>query len=416
MRLSVIAVTTLYSTCLLCFMCSTGFADDEKKAEDKKEPSGVTLTGVFEALQASELSLDTEELTAFKLKKIVPHGTRVKTGQTLAWFDTDEIDEKIQAAEIALRLAKLDLQDAEFGFEQFRRTQELDKAAAERTRQAARQAHDNYVQTDRDRSFGNAEYTLNSYQASYDNAFEELKQLEQMYKEDDLTEESEEIVLKRSQQAVESAKFRLEGAKIQAERTVKQSIPRQTAEAEDTFKRSEMAYQKTIQGLNVAQQKQDIEIAQKRDKFAKQQADLKAMQAERAHLTIVAPHAGIVYHGELSRGKLSDKPSSLKVGSAVTNTQVLVTVVNPERLQIRTELTEALLGQVHAGMNGTATASVYPDRELAVKVKVAKAIPFANNKFDCVITLRKGDTQGIVPGMACEVNFAEQKPAAAVAE
>lgn len=411
MRLSAIAVTILCSTCLLY---STGFADDDKKTEEEKEPAGVTLTGVFESLQSSELSLSTEEFTAFKLKKIVPHGSRVRKGQTLVWFDTDDIDEKIQAAEVALRLAKIDLQDAEFHFEQFRKIQALDKAAAERTRLVARQAHDNYVQTDRDRSFGTAEYTLKSYQSSYDNALEELKQLEQMYKEDDLTEESEEIVLKRSQQAVESAKFRLEGAKIQAARTVKQSIPRQTAQAEDSFKRAEMAYQKSIQTLNTARQKQDIEIAQKRDKFARQQADLTAMQVERAHLTIVSSQDGIAYYGELTRGKLSDKPSPLKEGSAVTHKQTLITVVNPDRLQIRTELTETLLSKINDGMDGTATSSAVGDRKLLVKVKVAEKIPFANNKFDCVITIRRGDTRDIVPGMACSVVFPDKK--ASVAE
>lgn len=398
---------TLTVFCLTCLLCLTGFAGDEEKVKEKKAGE-VKLTGVFEALQAAELSLGTEEFTAFKLKKIVSHGSRVRKGQTLAWFDTDEIDEKIEAAEVALRLAKIDLLDAEFVDDHFRKTQELDKAAAERTRRAARQAHDNYVRIDRDRSFGSAEYTLKSYQASYENALEELKQLEQMYKEDDLTEESEEIVLKRSQQAVDSAKFRLEGAKIQADRTVKQSIPRQTAQAEDTFKRAEMAHQMALQGLNTARQKQDVEIAQKRDKFEKQQADLKVMQAERAHLTMVAPHDGIVYHGQLTRGKLSDKPSSLKAGSAVTNKQKLVTVVNPERLQIRAELTEEQLGQVRDGMDGTATSSLLGDRKLAVKVNVAKKIPFANNKYDCVIMIRKGATQGIVPGMACEVVLPEK--------
>jgi HlyD family secretion protein len=396
-------------SCFTCLLSPTGFADDDKKPEEKKEPAEVTLTGVFESLQSSELLLGTEELTAFKLKKIVAHGSRVRNGQTLAWFDTEEIDEKIEAAEIALRLAKIDLQDAEFNFEQFRKTQELDKAVAERSRRVAKQSHDNYVRIDRDRSVKTADYNLKSYLASYENAAEELKQLEQMYKEDELTEESEEIVLKRAQQAVDSAKFRLEGGKIQAERTVKESIPQQTAQAEDAFRRAEMAYHKTIQGLNTARQKQDIEIAQKRDKLAKQQADLIAMQAERAHLTIIAPHDGIAYHGELTRGKLGDKPSSLKADSAVTNKQTLLTIVNPAKLQIRTELTETLLDKVTAGMNGTATPNAKTGQKLTVRVKSAAAIPFANNKFDCVVMIRNGKIDGIVPGMTCVVTLPEAK-------
>ena len=50
-----------------------------------------------------------------------------------------------------------------------------------------------------------------------------------MYKEDDLTEASEEIVLKRARQAVENAQFRLEGVEISTERSITQSLPNTVA-------------------------------------------------------------------------------------------------------------------------------------------------------------------------------------------
>jgi hypothetical protein len=42
-------------SCFTCLLSPTGFADDDKKPEEKKEPAEVTLTGVFESLQSSEL-------------------------------------------------------------------------------------------------------------------------------------------------------------------------------------------------------------------------------------------------------------------------------------------------------------------------------------------------------------------------
>lgn len=408
MRLPSFVFALFCSTCLLPAPASS-FVDDKKAA-----PKEVTLTGVFEALQSSELTVGTEELTAFKIRKIVPHGTRVRKGQTLVWLETEDIDEKIKASEVSLQLAKIDLQDAEFNWEQFRKTQDLDKARTERTRHAAKQAHDNYIQVDRERSFATAEYTLKSYQAAFDNAAEELKQLEQMYKEDDLTEESEEIVLKRTKQAVDSAQHRLDGAKLQAQRTVKQSIPRQQAQAEDTFKRAEMAYQKSIRAFNVARQKLDIEMKQKRETFRKQEKKLKAMQAERAKLIVSAPHAGIAYHGTLTRGKLSEKPSTLKAGAAATNKQTLITVSNPDHLQIRTELTETLLNKISSGTHGTATANAVTSQKLAVRIRTVAGIPFANNKFDCVVMIRRGSTERIVPGMSCVVRIPEKAAAAKV--
>ena len=121
------------------------------------------------------------------------------------------LDKQIKEAEIELRLAQLKLDDDEYAHEQFLETQKLDRAAAELARKKAQQDYDNFVQVDRERQIKSAAYNLKSSQSTLENAKEELEQLEQMYKEDDLTEESEEIVLKRAKQSVEFAEYRLEG-------------------------------------------------------------------------------------------------------------------------------------------------------------------------------------------------------------
>ena len=90
--------------CSACLIHPTGFSDKKKKPAKEAKPKEVTLTSVFEALQPSKLSVGTEELTAFKIKKIVPHGTRVRKGQNLVWFETEDIDRKIEDAEVALQL------------------------------------------------------------------------------------------------------------------------------------------------------------------------------------------------------------------------------------------------------------------------------------------------------------------------
>lgn len=375
-------------------------ADEEKPAAAK----GLTLSGTFEAVMATEVSVGTEKLSSLVVSRIVPHGTKVRKGQNVVWIETEDIDRKIRDAETAARLSQLTQDEAEFDYEQFKKTQQLDRQAAERTRAAARQTHDNYVRVDRDRSIASAEFNLHSYEVSLENALEELKQLEQMYKEDELTEESEEIVLKRAKNSVESARFRLEGSKIQTARAIGQSIPREAAQQEDAFQRAEMAYQKALLSLNLARQRQDIEIAKKREALKKELKDVAAMKAERAALVVRAPHDGLVYHGELNRGKLSDKPSSLKEGSTVTGKQVLATIVDPRAQQIRVDLTEALRAQVVAGTKGTAKSTAFPDTELKVVVKSVGSVPLANNKFDCVLTVQ-GDVSGIAPGTTCVVRL-----------
>ena len=53
--------------------------------------------------------------------------------------------------------------------------------------------------------------------------------------------------------------------------------------------------------------------------------------------------------GQLNRGKLGDKPSTLKAGSSVNNKQVLGTLVRTGNLQIRGDVPEQLLRRVNVG-------------------------------------------------------------------
>ncbi len=383
-------------------------AQEATKTEEEQPVAEVTLTGTFEAVQSSELIVNADELKSLVIRNVVPHGSKVRKGQVVASFETEPVDEKIEAGQYSLQLARISMEEDEAAYVAFKAGQVLDKAAAERALKLAKQDFDNYQQVDRDRSVANAHFSLKSAEASLANAMEELKQLEQMYKEDELTEESEEIVLKRAQQAVESAEFRFEGTKVQTERTLQQSIPLEAIQQQETLTRAEMAHKSSMLSLKNAALRKEIEIRRKREQLQKQEQEIKDLQAERKQLVITAPHDGIAYHGPLTRGKLSDKPSSLQSGSTVSDDQVLVTLVNPAKLQIRTELTETLLKQVSVGLNGTAVSNAVNGDPMNVRVKTVDRIPYANNKFDCVIAVIKysGD---IVPGTSCAVTLPTSK-------
>ena len=387
-------------------------AQDEPESASDAKPSTVKIGGVVEAVNAKEISAGTEQVTTLTLEKIIPHGTTVNAGQNVVWFESEELDEKVKAAEVALRLSSLSMEDEEFKHQQFLKSQRLDRDAAQRTRKAAQQDHDNFVKVDRDRSVKSAEFSLKSSQASLENVMEELKQLQQMYDEDELTEESEEIVLKRAKRAVESAQFRLEGTEISTKRSLNQTIPRSVAQQAETLARAEMAYEKSMRELDSASKRQSIEIQKKRDEFKKAQEKFAELKAERQRVVLTSPIAGIVLHGKLTRGKLSDKPSLLKEGSNVTGSQVLATVVSPKLLQVRVDLEEKNLSVVKPGSSCTVRFEALPDVEARGVVKSVSDVPYAGTKYDCMVTLR-GVKQGLMPTMTCELEFAEQAAAAA---
>lgn len=370
-------------------------------AED--EPSSIQANGVFEAIQATSVSANTDELNALEIEKIVPHGARVKQGQVIVWFKTETLDKKISKAQTDLTLARLTLDEAEIDHSIAMATNKLDLASAERTFAAARQAHDNYVRVDHDRSIASAQFSLKSSEASLQNAMEELKQLEQMYKEDELTEESEEIVLKRAKRAVESAQFRLEGTRTATDRSLRQSIPRAARAADDTFARAELAWKKSRHALDAARRRAEIEIVRKREDFSKQEKALATMQKERKGLVIKAPHDGILYHGTLTRGRMSEKASTLSKGSAVTGNQKLATIVNPSRQQIRVDLTEANRASVRVGRICQIKSTAY-GLTFKGKLTAVADIPYANNRFDAVVSV-EGDASKVAPGTSASLSI-----------
>lgn len=403
--------------CLFALLLTLGFAPcgelrAEEKADAKAEPATFTVSGVVVSQRTAEITAGTEEIASLELKRVLPHGTEVRKDQAVAWFDTQEIDERIAKEQVELQLAELAMAGAEFAHGQFQSQQKLDREAAKRAHKTAQQTLDNYNNVDHDAAIEAAEFSLKSAKESLENVQEELDQLQKMYEEDELTEESEEIVLKRAKSAVEAATYRLRLAETRHQRTLQQAIPAQREAALEAFERAELAYAKTIRELNDARTKKQIELNKQRVELKKQQAKLRTLKDERKALTLQAPFAGLVYHGALTRGRLGDKPSTLKVGDKVTADQVLYTLVARDRLQLLAEVDEDQLAKLHVGSRGNAVVKILPDRTLAATVKQLDAIPLANNKFSCVLSLpvpkgNAAEPRSVVPGLNVTVTFEE---------
>ncbi len=120
-----------------------------------------------------------------------------------------------------------------------------------------------------------------------------------MYDEDDLTEETEEIILKRAKISVEQAEYYLDLATESRDYALKTAIPRKHQSAIDNNRRATLAYDlasKTIP-RNLALKRLEIDKA-KADagKAAKKLGELKRDLATLKD--IGAPSDGVVYYGE----------------------------------------------------------------------------------------------------------------------
>ena len=86
--------------------------------------------------------------------------------------------------------------------------------------------------------------------------------------------------------------------------------------------------------------------------------------------------------------------------------QVVMTVVDPRRLQVRVDLSEAQLATVHEGDTCTVTFASKPDLELKGEVSSVSLVPYASTKYDCVVKLPgMPKNAGLKPLMTCKLTF-----------
>jgi hypothetical protein len=130
-----------------------------------------------------------------------------------------------------------------------------------------------------------------------ENAKEELRQLERMYEEDELVDETEEIVLRRARWDAEHRErnhdLRIKRGKF----TVEIDEPRHLDGLKDQvrWKRAELARTR-LEG-RMAERARRIEMERARKALARQERNLERLEGDLANHVVRAPAAGVFLHG-----------------------------------------------------------------------------------------------------------------------
>ncbi|MFV1965466.1 MAG: HlyD family secretion protein [Pirellulaceae bacterium] len=369
----------------------------------------VEQQGVFESSRMMAVAIKSHNTLTLTVERAVQHGKHVKKGQPLVWLDTAKIDEQIRSAEHSLKMSQLSLKESEAELELVESSLPLDRRATERAKKQADDDLRYFAEVTRPNSEKSAKFSLESSQHSLEYAREELDQLQKMYEADDLTEESEELVLKRAQRAVESAKYFLEFAQVRYDRTIEKDLPRQWVDLTETAKRQEFSLQKTKVTLPLSLKKQQLELEKLKQQHKKSSEDLAKLKRDRQALNVTAPMDGVVYYGRCTRGKWQDKSrlqEKLIPGGSLVAKQPFLTVVALRPLLVRVDLAEKELQHIRRGMAAVVKPTAFPDVELAAKVTLVSPIPIAPGVFDCLLRMEDKEVNArLVPGMNCKVEW-----------
>ena len=288
----------------------------------------------------------------------------------------------------------------------------LDLEATQRAGRIAAEDWKQYQDVEKPLAAKIVDFQLKMNQEMYDDQNEEYRQLEKMYRKDELTEETEKIVLQRARNAVERAKFQLQYAQVMHDEAQKFILPRQDAKIREQTRRIEIETMRAKLTLPLALGEQRLKL--ERLKVQRDQAEerLDKLLADRAAMTVTAATDGVVYYGSFARGKWAASASTapFRRGAPIQPNEVVMTVVEPRPLAARALVSEEKLQYLRAGLQGIAVPAAFPDTNLSAIVRSISDVPVSGTSFDAQFTLgTDGLSAAIVAGMTCELKFIAYK-------
>lgn len=276
----------------------------------------------------SSLTLQPESWKTFVIASLQDHGSAVKKDDVLISFEREAYERQLVDQTRAVATAELNLATQELNVAKLKEEVALQLTAAQQAKQVADENLDYFVKIGRPSSEKALVQDLKESEFRLAAAKEELKQLQQMYEADDLTEETEEIILDRQKFSVEAAEFSLERTKRAAESKRTFGLPREHEQLKRAAAEAAIALAKAEQNLPRSLQNAELELEGAREGLKRQKLELERLKKDGALLSWKAPADGIFLHGSLddNQWQLGDLAKVLNVGSSVPLDRSLVSL------------------------------------------------------------------------------------------
>jgi RND family efflux transporter MFP subunit len=370
------------------------------KVEKGRLATTVTVKGSVEGDATTEVSVRLKAWTGpLVVEKAVEHGAQVKKDDVLLTFDSEKITQLVKASREERGLAQLALKLAELDLPLQKQHLPLDLQAAERDKKQTADDLHRFLKIEKPRQAEEAQYAVKSGEFNVESAKDELAQLEKMYRDKDLTEETETMILKRYRHSLENAEFFLRGTRQRTERTLAIDLPRKEEAAQLAATKADLAWDKAREQLPLQMRQKELALEKQRFDDNRAQEKLADLEKDLALMTIKAPAAGIVYYGRYVRGQWSGPLATayLKGGTLPAN-DIVLTIVSNGRLFLHADVDEKEVGDLKSGQPARIAPTRSPGRKLAGRVHRVAAIPQAG-KFEVVVAFADGAPSGIVPGL-----------------
>ena len=367
------------------------------------------LKGTFTPTETAPIKVKPEVWSDLTLARdAAAHGSSVVANDILISLKKEKMEKHLTDTELSLQEAKLGFAVAMAEHEFAINSAALDAKVTERTFARLEEDMKRYMEKTRELSRKSAHYSRTSAENSLAYVQEELKQLKKMYEADDITEETEEIIVKRAQHSVDRAIHFLNRTRNSTEAALDFILPREEEDVTLNLDRVKLStikatstHEEKLAKLSVGMRKQNRSLKEAEKNLAKLKRDAEL-------LSVRSPIDGVLYHGAFVEGAWMGRKGvqiKLRAGGKLLSGEVVMTVVSLKGLAARASLTEADFRKVAPQMKGWATPTAEPGQRVAVEVKSVSRLPSAPGQYKVLFTVNPGDKSYLHPGMSCAIHL-----------
>ena len=336
------------------------------------------LSGKLIPADADNVQVHLEEYSgSLRFESAIAHGSHVEEGQVIAVIDTDGIEASIKAgkkaAETAARSHRHLLERQEMAEEQAVRTLDSTRRALEQSKQSL----SGWLEFERSFERQQAEQMRQSRLASLKDQRDELAQLESMYRENELTDATEELVLQRARRTLSMSEASLELSNARRAYYLRFTEPQRTAQLERAVGAAEMGLEHLLRNQQMAKTDAEAARAASSEDVEKARSHLTGLERDRSELILKAPRAGILLHGSADDYRPGGAPPRHEAGAAASTGAIWFCVVTADRYSVSVDVPESMLPSITPG-NAVEITSPFWTKALTGSLRVDR-FPLASS-------------------------------------
>ena len=364
-------------------------------------------TGYFEAVDPTEVRLRLKTYVGdLTINAIAANGSAVKKGDVLLQIDPIPLKKQLAVAENDLVAAQANLDKSEADFKLSEASEALVLKSQLNAVADAENAVTWWEQVDGPQLLKSWELQVKQFKDNVDDRADELDQLKKMYKTEELTSATADIVVKRAVRGLEQAQIQLGMEKDRVKKNLATYYPVSKRAVTDALQRAKQALATLeVAQIHVRSQWTTIRFTS-RTAFETATQKVTELRGDLEKLAVSAPMDGVVWFGQATQGNWQGGDvKTLRIGEKVTAQAVLMTLCTPGKMRVVADLVEGKYFSVPSGTNATITPLSIPGIRIEGKCETTPrtaVVTPTGPVYPMAITVGEVDKR-LIPGLKATI-------------